>query len=180
MGKIFVWNLKGCLWNSTQNISPIHWKIWLYTTLKFLELLDLRAHKCFWNGTLVLRPEYHGNPLYLCYKQVPVFLDEGVLLSAQSYQLCTGLSQNCTFHVIAFLCGKRCSYVQYCYHFLTLFSLIGSFCAEQNIKRPHPHQGRDKTALYFQHTKYLSPFDLHSIAIDKLWFSDDDYGFCFR
>ena len=23
-----VWNFKGTLWNSTHNISPIHWKIW--------------------------------------------------------------------------------------------------------------------------------------------------------
>ena len=25
----FVWNFKGTFWNSTQNILPIHWKIWL-------------------------------------------------------------------------------------------------------------------------------------------------------
>ena len=34
MGKYFVWNFKGTLWNSTQNILPIHWKIqFLYVTI---------------------------------------------------------------------------------------------------------------------------------------------------
>ena len=28
--RYFVWNLKGYLWNSTQNILPIHWKIWFW------------------------------------------------------------------------------------------------------------------------------------------------------
>ena len=27
MGKIFVWDFKGYLWNSTHNILPIHWKM---------------------------------------------------------------------------------------------------------------------------------------------------------
>ena len=27
--RYFVWNFKGYLWNSTQNISPIHWKMWI-------------------------------------------------------------------------------------------------------------------------------------------------------
>ena len=26
--RYFVCNFKGCLWNSTQNIFPIHWKMW--------------------------------------------------------------------------------------------------------------------------------------------------------
>ena len=30
MGKVFVWNFKGYLWNSTQNILPIHWKIFFF------------------------------------------------------------------------------------------------------------------------------------------------------
>ena len=45
MGNNFVWNLKGCLWNSTQNISYSYIERYnYYTTLKFLEVLDLRAH----------------------------------------------------------------------------------------------------------------------------------------
>ena len=28
MVRYFVWNFKGCLWNSTQDISPIHGKAW--------------------------------------------------------------------------------------------------------------------------------------------------------
>ena len=42
--RYFVWNFKGTLWNSTQNILPIHWKIW------FLYNIDLRAHTCFGNA----------------------------------------------------------------------------------------------------------------------------------
>ena len=33
--RYFVWNFKGNLWNSTQNILTIHWKRWLYTKLNF-------------------------------------------------------------------------------------------------------------------------------------------------
>ena len=51
--RYFVWNFKGTLWNSTQNISPIHWKIWL----------DLRAHKCFWNAPQSAK--WINIPLYL-------------------------------------------------------------------------------------------------------------------
>ena len=46
--RYFVWNFKGSLWNSTQNILPIHWKMCRW--LKIYELLDLRAHTCFWNA----------------------------------------------------------------------------------------------------------------------------------
>ena len=37
------------LWNFTQNILPIHWKMQLYTALKFWERLDLNAQTCFYN-----------------------------------------------------------------------------------------------------------------------------------
>ena len=47
---IFVRNFKGYLWNSTQNILPINWMMYFYTTLKILEPLDLRARKRFWNA----------------------------------------------------------------------------------------------------------------------------------
>ena len=33
--RYFVWNFKGNLWNSTQNILPIHWKLDIETTVKF-------------------------------------------------------------------------------------------------------------------------------------------------
>ena len=31
-----MWNLKGTLWNSTQNIWPIHWKMWFLAATKQL------------------------------------------------------------------------------------------------------------------------------------------------
>ena len=43
--RYFVWNFKGYLWNSTQNFSTIHWKMWILFPSE-----NLRAHKCFWNA----------------------------------------------------------------------------------------------------------------------------------
>ena len=48
--RYFVRNLKGTLWNSTQNILHIHWKIWFLYNIEILELLDLRARTRLWNA----------------------------------------------------------------------------------------------------------------------------------
>ena len=51
MGKIFVWNFKGTLWNSTQNILPIYWKIWfLYNTEISRALIFKSPYMHFWNA----------------------------------------------------------------------------------------------------------------------------------
>ena len=50
--RYFVWNFKGYLWNSAQNIPP-YIDIERYdfdTMLKFEELSDLRARMCFWKS----------------------------------------------------------------------------------------------------------------------------------
>ena len=39
MGKILMWNFKGYLWNSTQNIWSIHWKWWFLYNVKYLRAL---------------------------------------------------------------------------------------------------------------------------------------------
>ena len=39
--KYFVWIFKGYLWNSTQNILPIHWKMWISFTYE-----NSRALRC--------------------------------------------------------------------------------------------------------------------------------------
>ena len=54
-----MWNFKVTLWNSTQNIWPIHWKIWFLYNIKIL-----RAHR-FKSSYAVLKcsPSYtysHG------------------------------------------------------------------------------------------------------------------------
>ena len=42
-----MWNFKGTLWNSTQNILSIHWK------MRFVYNIEiLRAHMRFWNAPL--------------------------------------------------------------------------------------------------------------------------------
>ena len=47
-----MWNFKGSLWNSTQNILPIHWQI-SYTKATDKKLLNWRAHGHFCNVPLV-------------------------------------------------------------------------------------------------------------------------------
>ena len=48
-----MWNFKGTLWNSTQNILPIHWNIRLLYNIEIISLLDLRAHIHFWNAPML-------------------------------------------------------------------------------------------------------------------------------
>ena len=42
--RYLLWNFKEYLWNSTQNILPLHWKNWFLHNVEILELSDLRAH----------------------------------------------------------------------------------------------------------------------------------------
>ena len=53
-GNICMWNLKGTLWNSTKHILPIYSEVFFFISqAKIWELLDLRPHKCFWNGAQI-------------------------------------------------------------------------------------------------------------------------------
>ena len=42
-----VWNFKGTLWNSIQNILPIHWKIWVLPNIEILRALRFRSSYMF-------------------------------------------------------------------------------------------------------------------------------------
>ena len=42
-----MWNFKGTLWNSTQNILPIHWKIWLLYNIEILRALRFKSSYAF-------------------------------------------------------------------------------------------------------------------------------------
>ena len=54
MCKIFAWNFKGTLWNSTQNILPTHWQTW------FLYIIEILRALRFKNSYLFLkRPADH-------------------------------------------------------------------------------------------------------------------------
>ena len=53
------WNFKGTLWNSTQNILPIHCKIWLLYNIDIL-----RAHKCFWNCPQCFNPLWPSDTIW--------------------------------------------------------------------------------------------------------------------
>ena len=45
--RYFVWNFKGYLWNSTQNILPIHWKMWISFTYENLRALWFKSSLVF-------------------------------------------------------------------------------------------------------------------------------------
>ena len=42
-----MWNFKGYLWNSTQNILPIHWKMWILLTCENLRALRVKSSYAF-------------------------------------------------------------------------------------------------------------------------------------
>ena len=42
-----MWNFKGTLWNSTQNILPIHWKMWLLYNIDILRALRVKSSYAF-------------------------------------------------------------------------------------------------------------------------------------
>ena len=42
-----MWNFKGTLWNSTQNILPIHWKMWLLNNIEILRALRFKSSYAF-------------------------------------------------------------------------------------------------------------------------------------
>ena len=45
--RYFVWNFKGYLWNSTQNIWPIHWKMWILFSGENLRALRFKSSYVF-------------------------------------------------------------------------------------------------------------------------------------
>ena len=45
--RYFVWNFKGNLWNSTQNIWPIHWKILFLYNIEILRALWFKSSYAF-------------------------------------------------------------------------------------------------------------------------------------
>ena len=47
MGKIFCVDFKGTLWNSTQDILPIHWKIWFFIQQWHLRALRFKSSYVF-------------------------------------------------------------------------------------------------------------------------------------
>ena len=50
-----MWNFKVTLWNSIQNISPIHWKIWFLHNINILRAFRFKS-----SYTFLKRPPAHG------------------------------------------------------------------------------------------------------------------------
>ena len=42
-----MWNFKGTLWNSTQNILPIYWKVWFLYNIEILRALRFKSSYAF-------------------------------------------------------------------------------------------------------------------------------------
>ena len=53
--RYFLWNFKDTLWNSTQNIFPIHWKIWFLNNIEILRALRFKSSYEF-----LKRPPVHN------------------------------------------------------------------------------------------------------------------------
>ena len=73
--KYFVWKFKGTLWNSTQNILSINWKIWFLYNIEILRALRFKGSYSFLNWP-------HGILCWWCYS---ILMDtESGLLATQS------------------------------------------------------------------------------------------------
>ena len=56
-----MWNFKGTLWNSTQNILPIHWKIWFLYDIEILRALRFKSSNAFLKRPpVVVEPNFKG------------------------------------------------------------------------------------------------------------------------
>ena len=109
--RYFVWNFKGCLWNSTQNILPYIERCRVYTRVKIKEPLDLRAHKCLWP------------PWIIC---IAVHLGENKSTKNCVRQTCNG--NICTFVMFYYLKYVMCIYIPRCliifFFFWNIFLLV--------------------------------------------------------
>ena len=62
-----MWNFKGTLWNSTQNILPIHWKIWLLYNIEILRALRFKSSYAPWYRQAIF--DSKGHVVFLCWMQ---------------------------------------------------------------------------------------------------------------
>ena len=56
-----MWNFKGTLWNSTQNIFPIRWKIWFLCNIAILRALRFKSPYAF-----LKRPPDYNKTIWTC------------------------------------------------------------------------------------------------------------------
>ena len=87
-----MWNFKGTLWNSTQNILPIHWKIWFLYNIEILRALRFKSSYAF----LKRPPDPYGSyvvasvssPLsYLCIDGDRSIVLHGIVRYIRDYSL---------------------------------------------------------------------------------------------
>ena len=66
--RYFVWDFKGTLWNSTQNILPIHWKIWFLCNFEILRALRFKSSWVFLKRPQITHPRNAIAHPYLNFK----------------------------------------------------------------------------------------------------------------
>ena len=101
--KYFVWNFKGNLWNSTQNILPIHWKIWFLYNIEILRAFRFKSSYTFLKRT---NAPTHPDPLtqhtpgYQPCLTTPSFRLNQLIINLSPMRFCgtnlrTGIHRNC-------------------------------------------------------------------------------------
>ena len=83
VGKIFVWNFKGTLWNSTQNILPIHWKMWLLYKIKILGALRFKSSYAFLKRPPNPYPQVLYSSIWFRVASLALYWDNYLALSHQ-------------------------------------------------------------------------------------------------
>ena len=70
MSEILLWNFKGTLRNSTQNMLPIHWRIWFLHNIEILRALWFKSSYAFLKLPLDQWIPHHLMSWFICKKNV--------------------------------------------------------------------------------------------------------------
>ena len=84
--RYFVWNFKGSLWNSTQNITPIYWKMRFLNNIGISRALRFKSSYAFLKRPLTPHLHWKGNIIILL-KFSPVAAPEVVILTTSGSAL---------------------------------------------------------------------------------------------
>ena len=114
-----MWNFKGTLWNSTQNILPIHWKMWLLNNIEILRALRFKSSYAFLKrppGRRWPNDPMSSTPELQKYWSLPT-------------NYCTTTISNCLVHY------RDLSDISVCIRICNLYTFVGAiahYCHERN------------------------------------------------
>ena len=168
-----MWNFKGTLWNSTQNIFPIHWKIWFLYSIAILRALRFKSSYAFLIRVFETPPPrlldysesdtallcaiscYSGTQLYECpfwFHSCMVFGNYSFKWKCVNFDLCVIGSFNCSFYC----CRYKSHYYVLCTIItesaVTIYHL--GFCWRGLIKSSCPGQN----GLHFHKQHFQTRF----------------------